>query len=343
MDTTRSHLDQQIEGWKRSLSKTSISNDDQDELKCHLDDLVHDLRINGLPDDEIWLLAMKRVGSVDLIEAEFSKVTPNVRSRKNFILLVYGASAFMFMQFIFILLPAYLLKQESQQPLKNASATTDLATTFLILVISLLILVLMLGLRGNRIVSHIKSTLARFSTGIAFLFIAVLLSSAYITIQLIDIQGLDIPHDFKTSFKTISIIFYMVLIIVSVYAACLAKNIELRTIQAFNRRINWKTALLIGILAGLSVTFGYTYHVNYLPAIIGCPLFALIGWMVSYSQKSLVNLFTAQLYIMGLWLSGINGVYASIFNFYYFIVLLFLIIGYFFGRSRLAASLPMNI
>lgn len=343
MDTAISYLDQQIEGWKRSLSKTSISNDDQDELKCHLDDVIHELSTNGLPDDEVWLLAMKRIGSIDLIEAEFSKITPNISFRKNCILLVCGASAFMFIQFIFILLPAYLLKQQSQQLLNNVSVNTDWPAIFSGLALSILILFILVALVGNRIVSRIKFLIKHFSVGFAFLVITVLLASAYLTIQLIDIQELNVPGGFKTSFKTLSIFFYMAIMIVMMYVVCLVNKIDLRTIQAFNRRINWKMALLIGILAGLGVTFGYTYHVNYLPAIIGCPLFALIGWMVSFSQKPIINLFTTQLYLMGLWLSGIRGEYATIFHFYYFIVLSFLIIGYMFGRSRLAMSHPMNI
>ncbi|SEN09038.1 hypothetical protein SAMN05192574_102423 [Mucilaginibacter gossypiicola] len=343
MDTAFSYLDRQIEGWKLSLSKTSISKDDQDELKGHLDDVINELSANGLPDDEVWLLAMKRIGSIDLIEAEFSKVTPDISFRKNCILLVCGASAFMFIQFIFILLPAYLIRQQSKQLINNVSGSTDWVTLFTGLALSILILAILLGLIGKRMVFRTKFLIRRFKVGFAFLVITVLLSSAFLTIQLIDLQGWNIPGEIKTSFKTLSIFFYMAIMIAIVYVVCLVDKIDLRTIQAFNRRINWKTALLIGILAGLAVTLGYTYHVSYLPAIIGCPLFAVIGWMISFSQKHIINLFTAQFYLMALWFSGILGEYASIFHFYYFTVLSFLIIGYIFGRSRLAMSHPMNI
>ncbi|MBB6107348.1 hypothetical protein SAMN05421821_101728 [Mucilaginibacter lappiensis] len=43
MDTTFSYLNQQITGWKHRLSQASISNEDQEELKGHLDDVIYEL------------------------------------------------------------------------------------------------------------------------------------------------------------------------------------------------------------------------------------------------------------------------------------------------------------
>jgi len=77
MDTTFTYLNQQKTSWKLRLSQTSISNEDQEELKGHLDDVIYELSENGLPDDEIWLLAMKRIGTIDTIESEFGKINPN--------------------------------------------------------------------------------------------------------------------------------------------------------------------------------------------------------------------------------------------------------------------------
>jgi len=334
MDTTFTYLNQQKTSWKLRLSQTSISNEDQEELKGHLDDVIYELSENGLPDDEIWLLAMKRIGTIDTIESEFGKINPNISFRSNCMLLVYGALAFMFMQLIFILLPMYLFKVYAPQINTAGHIQPDWNILFYGLALTLLLLFSLIAFKGHQLISWIKSVLTHFSAGFAFLAITIIFSSAYLTIQLIDIHGV--------SFKTLSIFFYMGIMGIISYVLCLVNKIELRTIQAFNRRINWKTSMLIGVFAGLSVTLGYTYHINYLPAIIGCPLFALIGWMLSYSKNPLTNLFTAQLYIMGLWLSGITGEFATVFHIYYFIVLSFLIIGYLFGRSRLPMYRPMN-
>jgi MFS family permease len=334
MDTTFSYLNQQKTDWKISLSQTSISNEDQEELKGHLDDVIYELSESGLPDDEIWLLAMKRIGTIDTIESEFSKINPNIGFRRNCMLLVYGALAFMFMQLVFILLPAYLLKVHAPQITTDGHIQSDWNILFYGLALTLLILFSLIAFKGHQLIFRIKSVLTHFSVGFAFLAIMIMLASAYLTIQLTDVHGV--------SFKTLSIFFYMGIMGMISYILCLVNRVELRTIQAFNKRINWKTSMLIGVFAGLSVTLGYTYHINYLPAIIGCPLFAVIGWMLSYSKKQLINLFTAQLYIMGLWLSGITGEFAAVFHIYYFIVLSFLIIGYLFGRSRLPMYRPMN-
>ena len=73
-------LEKQIGLWRHHLQlRGSLSESDIDELESHLRDEMDDLKKSGLSDDEAFLLSVKRLGNIDMISREYSKVnTENV-------------------------------------------------------------------------------------------------------------------------------------------------------------------------------------------------------------------------------------------------------------------------
>lgn len=67
-------LDDQIAAWRRYLgSHRAISIEDADELESHLRDQVGELAAAGLNPDEAFLIAVRRLGTVDQLSWEFAR------------------------------------------------------------------------------------------------------------------------------------------------------------------------------------------------------------------------------------------------------------------------------
>jgi hypothetical protein len=70
MDT----LNDQIGQWRAAvLAGHAVDSGDADELEVHLREQIADLEASGLNDDEAFLIAVRRLGQVDLITAEFAR------------------------------------------------------------------------------------------------------------------------------------------------------------------------------------------------------------------------------------------------------------------------------
>ncbi len=68
-------LDTQVAEWRASILRSrAVDPADADELESHLRDQVTDLRAAGLADDEAFLIAVKRLGQVDSLTAEYARV-----------------------------------------------------------------------------------------------------------------------------------------------------------------------------------------------------------------------------------------------------------------------------
>lgn len=103
-------LESQISTWKTHMhSASSISQDNLEELESHLRDSIDELLANGLDIEEAFLIAVRRLGDVDVINEEFSKVstedvwkqlfvpTPNrtnVRKDRLEVMIVIGLALF---------------------------------------------------------------------------------------------------------------------------------------------------------------------------------------------------------------------------------------------------------
>ena len=84
-------LDQKIEEWFLNLQQNkSISPEDAEELKSHLESSIDDLLSLGLAKEEAFLVAKLRLGDSQMIDAEYTKVNSTFIWRRRFIWLVSG-------------------------------------------------------------------------------------------------------------------------------------------------------------------------------------------------------------------------------------------------------------
>lgn len=344
MDAALSYLNIKIVEWQLLLQQTTLTPDDQEELKIHLDDIIQELSQSNLNPDEIWVIAMKRIGPISTIEQEFEKINPDVRFRRNGMLLIYGAVVMLLLQCIFIFIPVYFFK-ENQKDIEIRSmgqgAGDFWPTLFYSLTLVLICLIFVFVIKGKSITNYISSIIIKLNVTSAFVSVAITIMSGYYLIQLMNIGTIDRTHLVAPAFKTLTQIFYLGQIAIISYFLLIGNKPGIRGMLSFNRKINWKSALFLGAGGGISVTFGYTYGIDYLPLIIGCPIFSIAGWMISHSKKPLINLFFCQLFIMLLWISEISGQHSFMFTEYYLITLFFLIIG--FVSQKFFGFLKVNI
>ena len=74
MAETTTTLDTQIAAWRTAVLRSrAVTESDADELEGHLRDQLTDLTAAGLSDDEAFLIAVKRLGQVDALTAEYAR------------------------------------------------------------------------------------------------------------------------------------------------------------------------------------------------------------------------------------------------------------------------------
>src|SRR5262245_28411266 len=67
-------VESQIAEWRAYIAKApALNGRDADELEAHLRDQIADLDAAGLAADEAFLVAVKRMGSVDALSREFAR------------------------------------------------------------------------------------------------------------------------------------------------------------------------------------------------------------------------------------------------------------------------------
>ena len=66
-------VESQIAEWRAYVSKAWINGRDVDELEDHLRQQIADLNAVGLADDEAFLVAVKRMGEVDVLSREYAR------------------------------------------------------------------------------------------------------------------------------------------------------------------------------------------------------------------------------------------------------------------------------
>src|SRR5690606_19221613 len=73
-DPTKESLERQIEAWRRHLLRSrAITERDVEELEDHLREQIASLKADGLSEDEAFLVAVKRLGSIDALTREFAR------------------------------------------------------------------------------------------------------------------------------------------------------------------------------------------------------------------------------------------------------------------------------
>jgi hypothetical protein len=74
-DTAGFGLNRAIADWRHQLGQSpAYRADDLEEMESHLRDAVEQLRTAGLTDEEAFLVATRRVGPPQVLEAEFAKI-----------------------------------------------------------------------------------------------------------------------------------------------------------------------------------------------------------------------------------------------------------------------------
>ncbi|MDV3427671.1 MAG: permease prefix domain 1-containing protein [Bacillota bacterium] len=92
-------LEMSLENWRRKLADSnSFTKADIDELESHLLDEIDTLKKNTLTEEEAFYVACSRIGSVDLLSSEFSKINFNVIWLKKFLWLLSGYILIYFFQ-----------------------------------------------------------------------------------------------------------------------------------------------------------------------------------------------------------------------------------------------------
>jgi hypothetical protein len=67
-------VDDDVAAWRSAVTKGgAVTPADADELESHLRDQIGELKATGLADDEAFLVAVKRLGRVDVLTAEFAR------------------------------------------------------------------------------------------------------------------------------------------------------------------------------------------------------------------------------------------------------------------------------
>jgi len=81
---TKFNLKQNIDIWKSELSQNSyMTSDNINELESHLQDEIHELLKLGLSHEESLLIAKNRIGGIEKLTTEYSKVNNEVYFRNT--------------------------------------------------------------------------------------------------------------------------------------------------------------------------------------------------------------------------------------------------------------------
>lgn len=74
-NTTKFDLEKSISLWKYQLSENqNMTNDNIIELESHIHDEIENLQNLGLSEEESFLIAEKRIGKIESLAIEYSKV-----------------------------------------------------------------------------------------------------------------------------------------------------------------------------------------------------------------------------------------------------------------------------
>ncbi|WP_149275091.1 hypothetical protein [Pareuzebyella sediminis] len=92
---TEFSIDKSINNWKHQLSKTAnFTEDNINELESHLLDEIQELNKIGLNEEESFLVASKRIGTIEQLTFEYSKVNRKVYFRNRIFPFLTGILVF---------------------------------------------------------------------------------------------------------------------------------------------------------------------------------------------------------------------------------------------------------
>ena len=99
-------LNNSVLNWKNSLkSRDSFTTENIDELESHLNEQISDLNLAGLNDEEAFWVAQKRIGTIQSLDSEFTKINNlNVLKKKIYWMLTGIAGVLLY---VFTVTSAY--------------------------------------------------------------------------------------------------------------------------------------------------------------------------------------------------------------------------------------------
>jgi hypothetical protein len=344
MDTqNRFDLEQRIANWRLSVANTVLTPNDALELENHLRESFTELRSPVLNEDEAWLIATRRLGTVTVLNKEFKKVNTDFAVNKNWLMLLWGALGLLVLQALFINLPTLLYYIKFT---KNGSLTNDgfQTSAYYALALAVLIAAVFTVKHHETITRRFNASLALHSSAYAIGGLLLGLFAAFacfLNFSSAVVKTGNYNSAMLQAFSTLVFVFYVMLIMLTAYFTIRYRHPDLSSLQKFGRNISPANALLLGFLAQVPIQFTHGIQIDgvtegNITIALTIILFLPVGWLLSYSRKAIFNIVAAQLIPLTIFLFGfyVNEAARMIFLSFYLSMLLSLIAGFVTGRLK---------
>ncbi|MCD8739796.1 hypothetical protein LT679_04210 [Mucilaginibacter roseus] len=345
MDTYQlAALEARIQTWKQNFGGSQLTEADVEELAVLLKDTYLELRAANLSDDEAWLVATHRIGRPETVTVQEQKpLTGN--ANRNWMMMLWGAVGVLILQAIFIVMPQ-VFNQTVVSVFQPDNSDSFIKNEYYAMAVILFVLFILVTLRSGYFINRFTNSLTKNASLYAIVAIVAGLWAgfcSYITFvkypMAATINGYS--DDTRTAFSVLMFGFYFPLIFVAAFATIRYYARESVTFKEFNRNINWKHALILGLLAQTPIQFSHIFSGSdavRATVIISLSvlLFSIIGWMLSYSKNAFSTIFAAQIAPLFIWIMGsvMNEQARFIFFIFYITKVIALISSYYIGKTR---------
>lgn len=345
MDTYQlAALEARIQNWKQNFGSSQLTESDIDELAVLLKDTYLELHAVNLSDDEAWLVATHRIGQPETTEVQAQKPSTN-NANRNWMMMLWGAVGVLILQAIFIIMPQ-VFNQTVISVFKPDNSDSFIKNEYYAIAVILFVLFVLVTLRSGYFINRFTNSLTKNASLYAIVAIVAGLWAgfcSYITFvkypMAATINGYS--DDTRKAFSVLMFGFYFPLIFVAAFATIRYYARESVTFKEFNRNINWKHALILGLLAQTPIQFSHIFSGSdavRMTIIISLSvlLFSIIGWMLSYSKNALSSIAAAQVAPLFIWIMGsvMNEQARFIFFIFYIAKVIALVSSYYIGKIR---------
>ncbi|MBE9583752.1 hypothetical protein IM792_04770 [Mucilaginibacter sp. JRF] len=345
MDTYQTAaLDARIQNWKQHFAGSQLTEADIDELATLLKDTYLELRATNLSDEEAWLVATHRVGQPEPVVEPLEKPSAG-NANRNWMMMLWGAVGVLILQAIFIVMPQ-VFNQTVISVLQPDDSDSFIKNEYYAMAVILFVLFILVTLRSGYFINRFTNSLTKNASLYAIVAIIAGLWAgfcSYITFvkypMAATINGYS--DDTRTAFSVLMFGFYFPLIFVAAFATIRYYARESVSFKEFNRNINWKHAVILGLLAQTPIQFSHIFSGDdtvRMTIIISLSviLFSIIGWMLSYSKNGIGNIAAAQVAPLFILLMGcvMNEEARVIFFIFYITKIVALFSSYYIGKFR---------
>ncbi|MCC8407965.1 hypothetical protein LJ707_03430 [Mucilaginibacter sp. UR6-1] len=345
MDTYQlAALEARIQNWKQNFTNSQLTAEDIDELATLLKDTYLELRAINLSDEEAWLVATHRIGQPEPVIAPVEKSSAN-NANRNWMMMLWGAVGVLILQAIFIVMPQ-VFNQTVISVFQPVNSDSFIKNEYYAMAVILFVLFVLVTLRSGYFINRFTNSLTKNASLYAIVAIIAGLWAgfcSYITFvkypMAATINGYS--DDTRIAFSVLMFGFYFPLIFVAAFATIRYYARESVSFKEFNRNINWKHALILGLLAQTPIQFSHIFSGSdtvraTIIISLSVILFSIIGWMLSYSKNGFTNIAAAQVAPLFIWLLGsmMNENAQVIFFIFYISKIVALLSSYYIGKYR---------